>query len=203
MDLNQPELHQNQTNSENSLEEEDEPSIDFQSQTRMLHEKLLLRIGNCCLGLSIFLFLAQIINASVRWHLSGSSVITGFGFSILLFIFWACIDSVYGKGRFSENGKLEWCRQQISLRFKLHTIEEMKLKMPKRWLWFFTIIYFVVGFSIAICQAIILSKGNPSTRHWFTDQIIAARFAFAAVLILTGLFSIILMLLPSLRNHLS
>ena len=35
MDLNQPELHQNQTNSENSLEEEDEPSIDFQFQTRV------------------------------------------------------------------------------------------------------------------------------------------------------------------------
>ena len=96
--------------------------------------------------------------------------------------------------------KIEWCRQQISFRFKLHNIEEMKLKMPKRWLWFFTIIYFIVGFSIAICQAIILSKGNQSTRHWFTDQIIAARFAFAAVLILTGIFSIALMLFPKKRT---
>ena len=101
---------------------------------------------------------------------------------------------------YAFQNKLEWCRQQISFRFKLHTIEEMKLKMPKRWLWFFTIIYFVVGFSIAICQAIILSKGNQSPRPWITDQIIAARFAFSAVLILTGIFSITLMLFAKKRT---
>ena len=32
------------------------------------------------------------------WDLEASSVLTGFGFSIFLFMSWACIDSVYGKG---------------------------------------------------------------------------------------------------------
>ena len=61
-------------------------------------ESLLHRIGNCCLILSIILFLGQIINSAIEWDLATSSVITGFGFSIFLFMSWACIDSVYGKG---------------------------------------------------------------------------------------------------------
>ena len=66
--------------------------------SQILLESLLHRIGNCCLILSAILFLGQIINASVVWDLEASSVLTGFGFSVFLFMSWACIDSVYGKG---------------------------------------------------------------------------------------------------------
>jgi len=165
--------------------------------SQILLETLLCRIGNCCLVLSVVLFLGQIINASVEWDLAASSVITGFGFSILLFMSWACIDSVYGKG--ASEDRLKWCQQQISFRFKVHTIEDMKLKMPKRCLIFFTIVYLIVGFSIAICQALILSNGNQITK-WYAESIIGARFAYAAVLILTGIFCIILMLSPRKRT---
>ena len=66
--------------------------------SQILLETLLHRIGNCCLVLSVILCLGQIINTSVEWDRSASSVITGFGFSILLFMSWACIVSFYGKG---------------------------------------------------------------------------------------------------------
>ena len=68
------------------------------STPQISFESLLHRLGNCCLILSAILFLGQIIIVSTVWHLSGSSVINGFGFSILLFMSWGCIHSVYGKG---------------------------------------------------------------------------------------------------------
>ena len=68
------------------------------STPQISFESLLHRLGSCCLILSTILFLGQIIIVSTVWHLSGSSVINGFGFSILLFMSWGCIHSVYGKG---------------------------------------------------------------------------------------------------------
>ena len=95
--------------------------------------------------------------------------------------------------------RFQWCQQQISFRFKIHTVEQMKLKMPKGWLMSFSVIYLIVGFSIAICQALILSNGNQSTK-WFVKSVIGARFAYSAVLIITGIFCIILMSSPKKRT---
>ena len=79
-------------------EQLDTPTERKISTSEISFELLLHRLGNCCLILSAILFLGQIIIVSTVWHLSGSAVINGFGFSILLFMSWGCIHSVYGKG---------------------------------------------------------------------------------------------------------
>ena len=93
------------SDSKNLLEDGGKPNVEKDDvpkenivTSQILLESLLRRIGNCCLILSVILFLGQIINAAIEWDLAISSVITGFGFSIFLFMSWACIDSVYGKG---------------------------------------------------------------------------------------------------------
>jgi len=123
--------------------QDQDESQEVVTTSQILLESLLHRIGNCCLILSAILFLGQIINASVVWDLEASSVLTGFGFSIFLFMSWACIDSVYGKG--ASEGRLNWCREQISFRFRIQSIEEMKQNMPTGWLTFFSTVYFIVG----------------------------------------------------------
>ena len=65
---------------------------------QILLESLLNRIGIICFLSSIVLFIGQTVNTSLFWDLDISSVITGYGLSILLFLAWACIRSVYGKG---------------------------------------------------------------------------------------------------------
>ena len=65
---------------------------------QILLESLLNRIGIICFLSSIVLFIGQTVNTSLFWDLDTSSVITGYGLSILLFLAWACIRSVYGKG---------------------------------------------------------------------------------------------------------
>ena len=87
-----------------SISLENEVQVITTSQIKL--ESLLHRIGNCCLTLSAILFLGQIINASLNWDLDVGSVITGFGFSIFLFMSWACIDSVYGKGASEVSGEI-------------------------------------------------------------------------------------------------
>ena len=80
----------------------DEQKIDIPKEnivtSQIMLESILHRIGNCCLILSVLLFLGQVINSAMEGDLAISSVITGFGFSCFLFMSWACIDSVYGKG---------------------------------------------------------------------------------------------------------
>jgi len=190
-----------QVDSSNLIEEEGEQSENEQVQvittSQIKLESLLHRIGNCCLTLSAILFLGQIINASLNWDLDVGSVITGFGFSIFLFMSWACIDSVYGKG--ASEGRMEWCRQQTSFRFRIQSIEEMKQNMPRGWLTSFSTVYFLVGISIAICEAIIMYSDNQSSK-WYSGSVIAARFAYSAILILTGLLCIILTLSPQKRT---
>ena len=85
---------------------------------------------------------------------------------------------------------MKWCRQQISFRFRIHTIEEMKLNMPTRWLTVFSIIYSFVGISITLCQALILSN-ETKKRTWWLPVMSGFRFAYGAVLILTGIFCIL------------
>jgi len=150
--------------------------------------------------MAIILFLGQLISAVLTWRFAMatdcqntgepfaiSSVITGFGFSCFLFMSWLCINSVYGA---SENG---------IKRFHIQTTEEMKTKMPKVWLTTFAIIYLLVGFSITICQTIILRNSDYSDK-WWLSELSGARFAYGAVLILTGIFCIILMTFPKKRT---
>ena len=65
---------------------------------QILLESLIHRIGIVCFPLSVILFIGQTVNILLNWRLDTSSVITGYGLSILLFLAWACIRSVYGKG---------------------------------------------------------------------------------------------------------
>ena len=65
---------------------------------QILLESLLNRIGIICFLSSIVLFIGQTVNTSLFWDLDISSAITGYGLSFLLFLAWACIRSVYGKG---------------------------------------------------------------------------------------------------------
>ena len=96
MDLNQSELNQNQSDSENSLEEEDEPPIDFKSSAQIRFESVLLkRFAKGCLLISFVLFIGQIIVASTTWHRQESSILNGFCFSFLLFFTWLSIMSIF------------------------------------------------------------------------------------------------------------
>ena len=54
-------------------------------------------------------------------------------------------------------------------------------------------------FSIAICEAIILSNGNQS-KQWYSESVEAARFAYSSVLILTGLLCSFLTCSPKKRT---
>ena len=94
---------------------------------------------------------------------------------------------------------MKWCRQQISFRFRIHTIEEMKINMPTKWLTVFSIIYLLVGISIIICQALILSN-EAKEQDWWLPELSGLRFAYGAVLILTGIFCVLLMTIPKKRT---
>ena len=94
---------------------------------------------------------------------------------------------------------MKWCRQQISFRLRVHTIEEMEVKMPKKWLTAFTITYLFVGISITICQALILSN-EAKEQTWWLPELSGLRFAYGAVLILTGIFCILLMTISKKRT---
>ena len=72
----------------------------------------------------------------------------------------------------------------------MYTIDEIELKIPKRWLRIFTMIYLFVGLSITICQALISSNENRAYRYRFSEMS-GLRFAYGAVLILTGIFCIL------------
>jgi len=100
MDLNQSELNQTRSDSENSLEEEDEPPIDFKSSSQIRFESLLLkRFAKGCLLISFVLFIGQIIVSSTTWgrrlDQQKSSILTGFCFSFLLFFTWLSIMSIF------------------------------------------------------------------------------------------------------------
>ena len=108
MDLNQTELNQNESDSEKSIEEEDEPPIDFKSSAQIRFESLLLkRFARACLLLSIILFIGQIVVVSTTSDYfdydcyssnltsQKSSIITGFCLSFLLFFTWVSIMSMF------------------------------------------------------------------------------------------------------------
>ena len=100
MDLNQTELNQNESGSENSIEEEDEPPLDFKSYAQIRFESLMLaRFAKACLLMSFVLFIGQIVVVSTTWYpdliRQQSSILTGFCFSFLLFFTWVSIMSMF------------------------------------------------------------------------------------------------------------
>ena len=100
MDLNKAESNQNLSESENSIEEEDEPPIDFKSSAQIRFESLLLkRFANGCLLISLILVisLSAILSDTHYPHLQQqkSSILTGYCFSFLLLLTWFSITSMF------------------------------------------------------------------------------------------------------------
>ena len=85
--------------------------------------------------------------------------------------------------------------KQTSPCFQVRSTKEMKLNMPKWWLTFFSIIYLIVGFSIAIFEVLAIYNGlhNSGPAQY---EILPIRFGYSTALILTGIFCVMLILSP-------
>ena len=99
MDLNQAELAKTHSDSEDQLEEEDDSPLDFKSTAQIRFEShLLKRFAKSCLFISLVLFIGQIVLSTTSPHCyyeQRSSILTGFCLSILLFLTWLSIMSMF------------------------------------------------------------------------------------------------------------
>ena len=85
--------------------------------------------------------------------------------------------------------------QQTSPYFQVRSTKEMKLNLPKWWLTLFSIIYLIVGFSIAIFEVLAIYNGLHNSGH-AQYEILPIRFGYSTALILTGIFCVMLMSSP-------
>ena len=108
----------------NNLEQndDDDEEVVFKTKDQLKFETLLLRLSKVCLLCSALLFVGQIIAVATRHQPDTSSAVTGFIFSLILFLAWLCIHSVYGE----SNGlslKQTAFMQPSRINFRIRSIE--------------------------------------------------------------------------------
>ena len=119
----------------NNLEQndDDDEEVVFKTKDQLKFETLLLRLSKVCLLCSALLFVGQIIAVATRHQSDTSSAVTGFIFSLILFLVWLCIHSVYGESNEGLMSLKQTAFMQPSrINFRLRSIEEMRLIMPHR-----------------------------------------------------------------------
>ena len=114
-----------------SLEQEDGSTINFKTSDQLKLESLILRISKVCLLCSALLFIGQIVSASIRFHPNNSSLVTGFVISLLLFLVWLSIHTVYGESS-DQLSRSNALMQPFSMKFRIRSIEEMRLILPDK-----------------------------------------------------------------------
>ena len=81
-----------------------------QEVTQKKFETFLSRLSQSCLGLCAILFLVQICLASIGSY-GASTFVTGFGFTLFLFIIWHSVNHAYGRSE-KKVKILKWTQNQ-------------------------------------------------------------------------------------------
>lgn len=159
----------------------------FKTADQLRLETLIQRLSWVCLSCSALLFIGQIITVSATHNPDTSSVVSGFILSLFLFLAWFSIHRIY-----NENGPFkEAIIQPLSFKIRLRSVDEIRLMIPKNWLYSLASIYFISSIFMSICEIYLMSEGITS--HWSDlGPIHGVRIGLAIVFISTGIMCICL-----------
>ena len=86
----------------------------------------MTRIGSSSLFISAILFIGQIVATTCGYRVNVGSAVTGFCLSILFFLFWFSINSVYGQESSSFGVKVKQGMQDMQDIQDMQNIKDMQ-----------------------------------------------------------------------------
>ena len=154
----------------------------FKPTDQIKFENLMIRLSLICLLCSAMLFIGQTVAVSTTSH-DFSSVISGYIFSLFLFLSWFSIHRIYNK---NEDQQALFLIRPLTLNFRIRSQQEMNLMVPNNWLWIIASQYFVSSLFISSGEIYLMADGIKS---YYSDlgPIHGVRIGLAIIFCSTGI----------------